>query len=123
MRTIFAMLVISLAIAARAQNAPSARTVQSARTLTPPAPPNRNLPYIRPEKPNEIRKDRVTYSGSFVYLAKRENPLQLINPLAPLPYTSMDNVVLDPISIPQRAMVQDPIVLGATGWKLFSISF
>ena len=53
--------------------------------------------------------DRV--DGILVHFAKRENPLQLINPVAPLPYTSMDNVVLDPIS-------QE-----VTGWKLFSISF
>lgn len=110
MRTLFAMLVISLAIMSRAQTAPSASADPNARTLMPP-PLNQNLIFIRVQKPNEIRLNRVTYDGIFVHFAKRENPLQLINPAAPPPYASMDNVVLDPIT--RRG----------TGLKLFSISF
>ena len=74
-------------------------------------PVDLNLVYIRPLRPNEIRLNRVTYSGILVHFAKPENQLQLINPTAPPPYSSMDNAVLDPNT--QRV----------TGWKLFSISF
>lgn len=66
---------------------------------------------MRPEKPNEIRLNHVVFDGILVHFAKPQNQLELINPVAPLPYTSMDNVVLDPIT--QKV----------TGWKLFSISF
>ena len=83
---------------------------QSTRAITPPRADLRLL-YTRPEKPNEIRFDHSSVDGILVHFAKRENPLQLINPVAPPPYTSMDNVALDPIT------------RKVTGWKLFSISF
>lgn len=112
MRTFFVLLALSAAIAARAQTAPSATTTQNQSTqrLAPP-PGNPSLIYMRPQKPNEIRFDHRSCDGIFVQLAKRQNPLQLINPVAPPPYTSMDNVALDPIT--QKV----------TGWKFFSISF
>lgn len=114
MRIFFVLLALSATIAARAQTqtAPTATTTQdqnaqkSART-----PANLNIIYMRPEKPNEIRFDHRSVDGILVHFVKRENPLQLINPVAPAPYTSMDNVVLDPIT--QKV----------TGWKFFSISF
>jgi len=108
------MLAISLATAAGAQTqtAPSASTTANQSTGISTLPPSRqSLLYLRPVKPNEIRLNHVAYDGIFVHFAKRENPLQLINPVAAPPYSSMDNVVLDPIT--QKV----------TGWKLFSISF
>jgi hypothetical protein len=106
------MLVIGLAIATRAQTTPSASTTldQNVRRITTP-PLNQSLIFMRVQKPNEIRLNRVTYDGIFVHFARRENPLQLINPVAPPPYTSLDNVVLDPITG------------RGTGLKFFSISF
>ena len=106
------MLVIGLTVATRAQTAPSASTTvdQMLRRITTP-PLNRSLIYMRVEKPNEIRLNRVTYDGIFVHFARRENPLQLINPVAPPPYTSLDNLVLDPMTG------------RGTGLKFFSISF
>ena len=110
MRTILAMLALCAAVAARAQTSPTATSQdQNNLRLTPPLNPS--LIYLRPQKPNEVRFNHVAVDGILVHFAKRENQLQLINPVAPLPYTSMDNVVLDPIT---RNM---------TGWKLFSISF
>jgi|SRR5579871_1382573 len=113
MRTFFAVLALCAAITATAQTAPkpsATTTDQNTRTVTPPRL-NPSLIYTRPEKPNEIRFDHHTVDGILVHFAKRENTLQLINPVAPLPYTSMDNAVLDPNT--QRV----------TGWKLFSFSF
>ena len=112
MRTFFVLFTLCAAIAARAQTAPTASTTtdQNAHRLTPPSP-NLSLIYTRPLRPNEVRFDRVSCDGILVHFAKRENQLQLINPVAPPPYTSMDNVV------------SDPITKKVTGWKLFSISF
>jgi hypothetical protein len=112
MRTVLALLALCAGIAAQAQTSATANTTldQSTRRLMLP-PVDLNLVYIRPQKPNEIRLDRVTYSGILVHFAKPENQLQLINPMAPPPYSSMDNAVLDPNTH------------NVTGWKLFSISF
>ena len=116
MRTILAVLAVCAAVTAKAQMAPTVSTTQNAteelstRKLALP-PLNPSLIYLRPEKPNEIRLDRTSVDGVLVHFIKRENPLQLINPVATPPYTSMDNVALDSIS--QKV----------TGWKLFSISF
>jgi hypothetical protein len=110
MRTIVALLTLCAAITARAQTSPTASTTvnQGTGIFTPS---RMDLIYMRPQKPNEVRFDRTSVDGILVDFGKRENPLQLINPAAPLPYTSMDNVVLDPIT------------QNVTGWKLFSISF
>lgn len=115
MRTFFAFIAICLVTAVRAQTAPapapSASTTVNQNTVLLPPRSNLSLFYFRPEKPNEIRFNHVTLEGIFVHFAKPQNQLQLINPVAPPPYTSMDNVVLDPIT------------QNVTGWKLFSISF
>ena len=110
MRTIFAVLALCAAMAARAQTSPTV-TVQDQNNLRLTPALNPSLVYLRPQKPNEIRYDHVVVDGILVHFAKPENQLQLINPVAPPPYTSMDNVVLDPNT------------RKVTGWKLFSISF
>jgi hypothetical protein len=73
--------------------------------------PDQSLLTLKQEKPNEIKGDRVTYSGILVELAKTDRPWELINPAAPPEYgSSEDNVVRDPQS-------------GREGLKLFSIQF
>jgi hypothetical protein len=63
-------------------------------------------------KPNEIVKDKVTYSGILVEAVETDNLLQLFNPFAPAKYGSaQDNTIEDPASGKAR------------GWKLFSIRF
>src|SRR3954463_4213743 len=61
-------------------------------------PVNRGVLDARQERPNEIIRGNVTYSGILVESAKTRNPLQLVNPAAPPEYGSPeDNVVRDPI--------------------------
>jgi hypothetical protein len=63
-------------------------------------------------KPNEIVKDKVTYSGILVEAVETDNLLQLFNPFAPAKYGSaQDNTIEDPASGKAR------------GWKFFSIRF
>jgi hypothetical protein len=51
------------------------------------------------DKPNKIKRGKVTYTGAAVSVVKSKNPLQLINPFAPMSYgSSEDNTVRDPIS-------------------------
>ena len=63
-------------------------------------------------KPNETTMGRFTLSGIGVQLALVHNPLQLINPLAPLEYGSEE-----------LNLVRDPINGHPAGLKLFSIQF
>jgi hypothetical protein len=74
--------------------------------------PAHDLFIAQSEKPNEVRRNGVSYSGILVQLAKTDRPLELINPAAPPEYgSSEDNTVRDPI---------DGTV---SGLKLFSIRF
>jgi len=71
-----------------------------------------DLFIAQPEKPNEVRRNGVSYSGILVQLAKTDRPLELINPAAPPEYgSSEDNTV------------RDPIDGKVSGLKLFSIRF
>ena len=73
--------------------------------------PEQSLLTLQPAKPNEVRRDGVTYSGILVQFAKTDKPLELINPAAPPEYgASEDNLVREPQS-------------GRPGLKLFSIRF
>jgi hypothetical protein len=66
---------------------------------------------LRPEQINEIRRRRVSYSGSLVQAIKSHNPLQLINPFAPASAGSGEaNTFLDPKTG------------AAAGYKFISIS-
>ena len=67
---------------------------------------------LQPEKPNEIRKDGVTYSGILVELSKTDKPLELINPLAPPEYGSAEDNT-----------ARNPFDGEVSGLKLFSIQF
>ena len=104
-----ALLLCALgASAACAQTTNSNTTLQRIPTL--PAPPPSGV--LRPERPNEINRGNVAYSGLAVQLAKARNPLQLFNPAAPAQYGSaMDNLDRDPTSA------------RAFGLKIFSIRF
>ena len=66
----------------------------------------------QPGKPNEIVKENVTFSGIAVQLVKTDNPLQLVNPLAPARYGS-----------PEDNTLHDPISGKISGLKIFSIRF
>jgi hypothetical protein len=71
-----------------------------------------SLLSLREVKPNEIVKDKVTYSGILVEAVETDNLLQLFNPFAPAKYGSaQDNTIEDPASGKAR------------GWKFFSIRF
>lgn len=64
------------------------------------------------EKPNEILKERVGYSGVAVQLVKTDNPVQLINPAAPAKYGS-----------PEDNTLRNPIDNKVLGLKIFAIKF
>ena|SRR5438093_936858 len=67
-----------------------------------------------PEPPalNRLMGQRFIYTGILVELTRADNPLQMLNPLAPERYgTPEDNVA------------RDPITGRVTGLKLFSLSF
>jgi hypothetical protein len=79
-------------------------------------------PAAQEVKANEIASGRATYSGIAVQLLKTDNPLQLINPLAPPEYGSAeDNVIID--SFPERASPAVPDTYFGLRWKIFSIGF
>jgi hypothetical protein len=63
-------------------------------------------------KLNQLQKERITYSGLAVEVARLSNPLQLFNPAAPPQYGSPgDNVLPDPYN--GRNL----------GWKILSLDF
>lgn len=68
--------------------------------------------YKQTEKPNEIKGTNVSYTGILVQLIKRENPLQLVNPVAPARYGSA-----------QANVDRSPFTGRADGLKFFSLSF
>lgn len=113
MKTILALLVMAtLAAEAQSTNAPQARvgltntnnvasqTIQQG--LTGPSQSAKEdflLELPAPEKPNEILKGKLSYSGSAVEIIKTKRPWQMLNPLAPAQYGSAeDNVARDPIN-------------------------
>jgi hypothetical protein len=69
-------------------------------------------PTLNERKPNEIKAGKVSYSGIAVEIVKIRNPLELINPAAPLEYGLAEaNVVRD--------LAGDKV----SGLKIFSIEF
>ena len=63
-------------------------------------------------KPNEMVKGGIIYSGIAVQVVKTDNPLQLINPLAPPKYGS-----------PEDNVMRDSFTGRVFGLKIFSIRF
>jgi len=78
------------------------------------APPIPEVSLEKKERPFEIKGNRFTFSGAAVQLAKKDNPLQLLNPFAPAEYGSgRDNLVAE----------RDPVTGRPAGLKFFSIQF
>ena len=69
-------------------------------------------PRFEETKPNEIKVGKLTYSGIAVEAIQLDNPLQLINPAAPVQY-----------GFAEANLVRDPIVGRVSGLKIFSIQF
>ena len=83
---------------------------------------NQELITMGTEKPNEIRRGNVSYSGAFVQFLKSDNKLQLINPAAPPQYGSgQDNLVED--RSPELGPSHTTGDSEREGLKLFSIQF
>jgi hypothetical protein len=94
-----AVLALFAALNVYSQTTPGSDAMESQMNRFIRERPDQDLFVLREEKPNEIKRSNVTYSGIFVELSKTDNPLQLINPAAPPEYGSTeDNTVRDPIS-------------------------
>ncbi|HWF19705.1 MAG TPA: hypothetical protein VG754_10575 [Verrucomicrobiae bacterium] len=104
-------LILMMMLAAGTLAAQPDRRTNEAATSAPTPHGVAGL-LFQPEKPNEIIRGRVTYSGVAVQIIKTKKPLQLINPLAPPEYGyGSDNLDRD-------------IITGKpNGFKLFSINF
>lgn len=60
---------------------------------------------LRKDAPNEITRKRVAYSGVFVQVSKAEDPLQVINPRAPMSAgDGTNNLAVDPIDKKPRGL-------------------
>ncbi len=93
---------------AKADVAKPDSSLQSAATPVPKKRQSLNLD----EKPNEIIRDKVGYSGIAVQLVKTDDPVQLINPAAPARYGS-----------PEDNTLRNPIDGKVLGLKIFSVRF
>ena len=111
MKPFLAVIALSTVLTVFAQTTPANDPMESQIRRRLALRPDQNLLMLQQEKPNEIKRNGITYSGILVELAKTDKPLELINPAAPPEYgSSEDNVVLD-ANGEQR------------GLKLFSIQF
>jgi hypothetical protein len=114
MKTLCTMLILAAAIiVSRAQTTSPGDSMEAQiHQRLQQRPADQALIGVRPQRPNEVQLNGVTYSGITIQLARTDNPLQLINPAAPPQYgSSEDNTV------------RDPITGRASGLKLFSIQF
>jgi hypothetical protein len=111
MKPFLAVLALFAVLSIRAQTTPDNDSMETQIRQRLMTRPDQSLLTLQQEKPNEIKRGRLTYSGILVELAKTDKPLELINPAAPPEYgSSEDNVVRDPQS-------------GREGLKLFSLQF
>jgi len=111
MKPFLAVAVLFTAMAAYTQPSPGDDAMESQIRQRLAARPDQSYFSVQKEKPNEIKRNGVTYSGILVELAKTDKPLELINPAAPPEYgSSEDNLVRDSQT-------------GHEGLKLFSIRF
>ncbi len=109
---IIAMAALFAVLSASAQTAPGNDAMESQIRRGLAIRHDESLLELRPEKPNEIRRNGLTYSGILVEMAKTDTKLQLINPAAPPKYGSAED-----------NEVRDPYTGGARGLKVFSIGF
>ena len=72
----------------------------------------KNLAMVQSERRFEIKAGDLTYSGIAVAAVKADNKLQLINPLAPDKYGTVEDSV-----------VRDLKTGAAAGLKVFAIAF
>jgi hypothetical protein len=111
MKPFLAVIALFTTLAAYSQTTPGADEMDAQIRQRMAIRPDPSLLTLQPQKPNEIRRGNVTYSGILVELAKTDRRWELINPAAPQEYgSSQDNVVRDPNT-------------GREGLKLFSIGF
>ncbi len=73
---------------------------------------NETPPILSERKPNEIKAGKFSYSGVAVEAIKTDNPLQLINPAAPVHY-----------GLAEQNVVREPAGGKVSGLKIFSIVF
>jgi hypothetical protein len=102
-------LMIALAaftFSAYSQNTGEQDSLETARRA------RENPPVLKEPKLNEITVGRISYDGIFIQVAKADNPLQLINPLAGPQYGNAED-----------NLVRDPVTERPSGLKFFSVSF
>ena len=71
-----------------------------------------NLVKVEPAKQNRVEAGDISYSGIVVAAVIADNKLQLLNPVAPDEYGTVEDSV-----------VRDSATGAATGLKIFSIKF
>ena len=98
-------------VGAQSTTTPTVAPAPTVQTTLPSQPPPVTIELQR-TPPNQVISGKFVYEGILVQTVKTDNPLQLINPLAPSRYgDGADNLDLDPIGG------------GVTGLKLFSVRF
>ena len=92
------MLAFAASAGAQPTNTPVIAPEPSVVTTLPSQPPSATIELQR-VAPNQVISGKLTYEGIFVETIKTDNPLQLLNPLAPSRYgNGDDNLDLDPIN-------------------------
>jgi hypothetical protein len=126
MKSLLCLSLLLATIAAKAQptNAPASppatnsvqplqvQTTKGAEAIFALPKSAENVLTLKVPAANEIIRGRITYSGIAVEAAKVGNPLELLNPLAPVEYGS-----------PEDNVVRDPINGRVRGLKIFAIRF
>jgi hypothetical protein len=108
MKTMLLLSVVLLATTAAAKPVDEKRGLATEATRRT----NVRLTLAEPDKSNQIVGERFTLSGIAVQAIKAENPLQLLNPIAPQKYGSgRDNVT------------REPRTGRVNGLRIFSIEF
>jgi hypothetical protein len=111
MKPFLAVAVLFTSLAAYAQLSPGNEAMESQIRQRMAMRPDQSYFSVEAEKPNEMKRNGISYSGILVQLVKTDKPLELINPAAPPEYgSSEDNLVRDPHT-------------DRDGLKLFSIQF
>ena len=122
MKKFLALATILAGLTAYSQSTTGSDTMESQIQRSLLDNRNHDLITLRTEKPNEIRRGSVSYSGAVVQFLKSDRKLELINPAAPPEYGSgRDNLVED--RSPELGPSAAPGSSAREGLKLFSIQF